>query len=216
MFRNSLHGVLFFLSLLVFPVCASAQGNIVNGDDSMQVTASADEYSDTQDRFSGFQLGVDLLLGAGRCDDKMCTYHDDEYNSENTQFLFNGGIKLGYLWGKEVLVGPELNAHYNQPWYAGGDLRVKTLIPMNSYSGITASIGFGFQYHGIISECPYYIPIQVGYDFVKSNGFVIGISLETQIAFSEETDYKPNGKEDKTVKPVLGFAGGGLHLGYIF
>ena len=216
MIRHLINIILAVCCLLMFPVCAFAQDSDVDGVNP--AVESVHMPKTAKDNFGGVQIGADILLGAGRCDDRaFCKGVTQSYDEQNIEFVAIIGIKNSYMWGEDFFFGYEINAHYQPILFGGGDLRFKMLMPIDANDGIAASVGFGLEINGIRIGAldgikgAMYIPVQIGYDHVSDNGFVIGVSVEAQIAFQRK-DFK----DADSVKAALGFIGGGIQVGYQF
>ena len=204
-----------------------------------------------KDNFGGLRLGADLMFGVGRCDDKRCIGQPDDADQENIHFATSLQLGVGYLWGNEVFVGPELNVHGGYPFLVGGDVRVRLVMPVNYNNAFTMSAGWGLVWHmKILDKFGHYImvgenssatddrmadiirnmyiPVQVGFDHVFDNGFVLGVTLECRMTFNSETNvlaYRERGlvgynyilqAEEEHAHLTFGMAGIGIHLGYAF
>ena len=206
-----------------------------------------------KDNFGGLRLGADLMLGVGRCDDKMCLGQpEDDMDQENIHIAGSLQIGVGYLWGNDAFVGPELNLHGGYPFVAGGDIRIRLVMPVNYNNAITMSAGWGLSYrfkildkfgHYIMVDensseedgrmddiiRNMYIPVQVGFEHVFDNGFVLGMTLEARMTFNSETNvlvYREKGitnnynylveAEEEHPHLTFGMATAGIHLGYKF
>ena len=240
--RHLNHLVLVLCGLLMLPVCAFAQDAAAPADNSGDVTyqprviesaetteeAAVEEVAESprlprtaKDNFGGFRLGGDIMFGVGRCDEKNCIgYNDDHKTEDNTHVAGALRIGLGYLWGNEAFVGPELNIGTGYPFWATGDVRIRLTLPVNYNNGITMSAGWGVAYrlrindkfgHYIVvgdNEHPsdklmsefyehMYIPVQVGFEHVFNNGFVFGVTLEARMTFNSETNVLGSSEERK-------------------
>ena len=235
-FSNHICHICIFLVIFIFtPFMASAQelnlsGIPDYGDESVEITtAQMDMHAISMNHFRGFQIAGSLLFGLGRCDDKMmCNEDERDWNKYETGYLTAAQIELAYLWGNDVLLGISVNGYYIVPFLGGADVRMKTVFALTPNDGITMSAGVGVGDHGNYDlECRngvcdvgetksmaphfFYIPIEIGYDHVFNNGFLLGFSIEAHMAFNNVT----RGDETK-VEPALGFAGSGIRLGYAF
>lgn len=226
----------FLFSFIFAPVMASAEEVNLSGiadysveTSAVQVDISVDTQAISLNHFRGFQIAGSLLGGLGRCDDKMmCNEDERDWNKYEIGSLTSAQIELAYLWGNDVLFGISTNVYYIIPFLIGGDVRLKMVFALTPNDGITMSAGMGFGAHGNYDlECRhgvcdvgeteydalhyFYIPVQLGYDHVFDNGFLLGVSLEAHMAFNYVTKCG-----DSRIRPALGFAGGGVRLGYVF
>ena len=234
-FRNiCLFLIFFFAPAFAFAQEVSVSASIDYRVESVEATiVEADTLvaapRTAHDNFGGFQIGATLLAGVGRCDDKIiCNEDERDWNKYTIDSLANLQLELAYLWGEDVLFGVSLNTYYIFPLLLGADVRFKMVFALTPNDGITMSSGVGVGAHGNydlvcyrgncdVGETEYgvphylYMPMQIGYDHVFDNGFLLGVSLETHMAFNNVTKCG-----ERRVMPALGFAGGGIHLGYIF
>ena len=210
-----------------------------------------------QDNFGGWFLGGDVVLGAYHFID---VYRANALTSElvlDEGWWVAGGVMFGFghLWGSQVFVGPVINATLTNP-YVSIDVRVKVAVPFTHQDAVSLFVGYGI---GVINDergsetrmiqtvdkqyddeyvdkriKGMFLPIQVAYEHVFNNGFVLGALLETRINFQvDELHYyhltneiynKYEGrlyyhsdglKRDKVV-PFVDTLFMGIHLGYKF
>ena len=213
--------------------------------DGIEESQIVKEHRTAKDNFGAIRFGGDLMFGAGRCDDKMCLGQEygQDWNQENTAFAFSLQLEAGYLWGNKAFVGPVVTLHTGYPQFVGADLRIKLVMPLNDNNGITMSAGWGygfrprmkpgFQYGNYSKNDAVidllngmYVPISIGFEHVLDNGLTFGITVEYRMAFNQrEINTRPNSEYpilvdynyvEYRIDPVLGFIGGGIHLGYKF
>ncbi len=271
--------ILLLCGLLLVPAFAFAQESAESADNSSDVvyqpriveTAEATETADAaavqneersfraprtaKDNFGGLRLGADLMFGVGRCDDKLCIGQpEDDWDQENIHFSTSLQLGVGYLWGNDAFVGPELNVHGGYPFLIGGDVRVRLVLPVNYNNAFTMSAGWGlvwrmkildkFGHYIPVDEDSspdddrmadiirnMYIPVQVGFEHVFDNGFVLGVTLEARMTFNSETNVLgvrrrlfdsadsiqySHMAEEEHAHLTFGMAGAGVHLGYAF
>ena len=269
--------ILLLCGLLLVPAFAFAQESAESADNSSDVvyqpriieTAEATETADAaavqneersfrtprtaKDNFGGLRLGADLMFGVGRCDDKLCIGQPEEdWDQENVHFSTSLQLGVGYLWGNDAFVGPELNVHGGYPFLVGGDVRVRLVLPVNYNNAFTMSAGWGlvwrmkildkFGHYIPVDEDSspdddrmadiirnMYIPVQVGFEHVVDNGFVLGVTLEARMTFNSETNVLgvrrrlfdsytqyTHMAEEEHAHLTFGMAGAGVHLGYAF
>ena len=217
---------MFLICILLFfvPCMANAQESevaAINGDTAntdieqpdIQDTDSEKEikFYTAKDNFGGWKFGADILFGKGRCDDKLCIGHSDEYNHAETSFAIKGQFQISYLWGKNVFFGPVLTGFAGYPSFVGGDIRLKLVIPIGKHhkDAVSASAGWGAQWRfNIIPETYWdyqymdrkhlhegyandlieygynYIPIEMTYEHVFDNRFILGVSAQLNITLS--------------------------------
>ena len=171
-----------------------------------------------------------------------------DYNEKRTDFVAKLQLQLSYLWGENVFFGPVLTAFGGYPSFVGGDLRLRLVIPLgkNKKDAISESAGWGGQlrfkmeneslYYDNPQEIPdasyiktgephdlfkysyMYVPIEMRYEHVFDNRFVLGLVVQYNLTFSyreyiaSQWDTEPRFKYIS----VLDMIGGGIHLGYKF
>ena len=242
--RHLNHLILVLCGLLLLPVCAFAQDAAApaenSGDAAYQprVIETADAAEDAaveenveaprlprtaKDNFGGFRLGGDIMAGIGRCDSNCIGSSDDHKQDVNLHVAGALQINLGYVWGNDAFVGPELNLGGGYPFWGTGDVRIRLVLPINYNNAISMSAGWGVTFRADINdkyghyvvigdnENPgdklmndfykyMYIPVQVGYEHAFDNGFILGVTLEARMAFNSETNVLGTKEERKTMQ----------------
>ena len=172
-----------------------------------------------EDNFGGFRFVGNVSLGAGRCDDyAFCSGHEMEINEEHYNVAGLLQAEFGFFWGRRVYFGPTLSISVGYPMFVNGAINIKMYVPFADNNAVSLSAGFGgtfhvgyvnTEYHDDDNELNYmYVPIQLGYEHVFDSRFILGASLQANIAFS----HKENGSND----PILGILAAGVNLGYKF
>ncbi len=198
----------FAMLLALFPCIASAQ--------------------DSAQRFDGAYITADFVGGIGRIDDKLFNGRGDDYDKKTYAFAWQFQLEAGYLWGSKVLVGPAVMVSGGIPSLVNGALLLKVAIPVDDANAFHVMAGFGGTLHFGYEDTLFddsvmnfiYIPIQIGYEHVFENNFILGIIFHTDITFNHKEVY-PNPKEDynKTIiqnDAILSLAGLGIRVGYKF
>ena len=201
-----------------------------------------------KDNFGGWKFGADLLFGKGRCDDRLCLGHGGDTDGQATLFAVKGQFQISYMWGENVFFGPVITGFAGYPSIVGGDIRLKLVIPVgrSNKDAVSASAGWGAQWREkIIPETVWdeqyvernhmhdgyandlveygynYIPIEMTYEHVFDNRFILGVSAQLNITISARyyvLPYDLSYNQDLGYKyiPVLDMLGLGVHLGYKF
>ncbi len=220
---SSLLFVLISLPCIAFGQDTAAVQNDSVAQESSALIEDAAESLKTiytkEDNFGGFRFVGNVLLGAGRCDDyAFCAGHEDEINDK--QYNVGGLLQaeIGYFAGKTVFVGPTLSISGGYPMLVNGAINLKMYIPFADNNALSLSAGFGGTWHiGYVDtnynddddEINYmYVPIQLGFEHVFDNRFILGASFQANITFS----HRENGGNDS----ILGMLAAGVNLGYKF
>lgn len=198
-----------------------------------------------KDNFGGWKFGADILFGKGRCDDKMCLGQPDgqHWNRESTSFAVKMQLQLSYLWGENVFFGPVLTAFGGYPSFVGGDIRLKLVIPVGKHKNdaVSASAGWGMQirekllsedfFDSYKTEHPHmkadlpsdiyeygysYIPIELTYEHIFDNRFIIGASAQLNIAIISRYYILMGDDVGYIHIPAMDMLGLGVHMGYKF
>ncbi len=215
--------VLFFL-----PYTAFGQDSVaVQNDSAVQESNALIEDASKQlktvytkeDNFGGFRFVGNISLGGGRCDDyAFCSGHDMEINEKqyNVAGLIQG--EFGYFFGKTAFFGPTLSLSVGYPMFVNGAVNIKMYVPFTDNNALSLSAGFGGTLHIGYVDTYYgdddndinyiYVPIQLGFEHVFDNRFILGASLQANITFMH--------KEDGSNDPILGMFAAGVNLGYKF
>lgn len=235
---------LFFFLMMIIPAFASAQNNryaMVVKNDSMvvnripvensstylreQVVSDTIYLSDRVDNFGGFHLSGELLFGTGRCDDKMCPGHYDDYNEEAWVLTGIFQLEAGYFWGERVFIGPTISVTSGIPIVIGAALNLKMLFPFTDKDAIGASAGIGFglnvgyegQYWWVDESFvnTMYLPFRLGYEHVFDSKWFLGLYLQANVGFIVHDPDEPH-CGDGLIEPILSSLTGGVSVGYKF
>ena len=193
--------------------------------------------------------------------DKNLLFEEPD-NSERATINAIVQVQASYLWGNNVFFGPVLNVSTGLPIVFAADLRLRLLIPLGSHKrdAVSASAGWGIalpivgvgeenilidsglnhsktrDYNGSIDSLMYF-PIEMTYEHVFDNRFVLGASIQLNInkrdryyytkennpnyvQSNENSEENPkyiiNFEHDHLMVPVIGALSAGVHLGYKF
>ena len=231
-------GALFFLFMLLVPCLAHAQDG------------AAPSF---EEKFGGWYLSADVMVGKGTFLDCNESFFDCFGYVDNNREIYEttgtmrhavahdelddlgllANLHVGYLFGTRFFVGPEISVSGGFPMLLSVDARVRVVAPIVAGHAINAAIGVGYNILDIGSRSNHniwdglYLPMQIGYDYTFDNGFMIGVSSQVNLRFSENSklknyqawiDYKSDSEiwKDDGVFSYAGFWGAGLYLGYRF
>lgn len=238
MLKKLMPSVLFVLFILLIPCLAHAQDG---------GTPSFDE------KFGGWYLSADVMVGKGTFLDCNESFYDCFGTVEENRKIYEmfgtqrhavahdeladlgllAHLHVGYLFGTRFFVSPEISVSGGFPMLLSVDARVRVVAPIVGGHAINAAIGVGYNIFDIASRSNdniwdgLYLPAQIGYDYTFDNGFVIGVSAQVNLRFSENEKLKnyqawKDSKSDSEiwkkdgVFSYAGFWGAGLYLGYRF
>ena len=225
---------LFVFILALLPAFANAQESSAPQPETQSI-----QVNQKKDNFGGLRLGANLTFGGGAFD------YIDSY-----KFAALLQLETGYLWGNHVFVGPVINFSIGFPMLLNGDIRLRMIIPVSESNAISWSAGWGMfghiaydvdeekifnpsNFHGNCDEKEVkavnymYIPIQIGFEHVFDNRFILGATAQINLAlYNQRYDYYSThekymdyyariGREYK-VKVMVGTFTAGIHLGYKF
>ncbi|MBQ9816024.1 MAG: hypothetical protein IJM59_00960 [Proteobacteria bacterium] len=173
---------------------------------------------------------------------------EQDFDEKMTGFVAKLQLQLSYLWGKNVFFGPVLTAFGGYPALVGGDLRLRLVIPLGKgkRDAVSASAGWGGQLrfkmvnewityanpydkpdvsyiktgepHDLFKYSYMYVPLEMRYEHVFDNRFVLGVVVQYNITFNYRAYSEAIEGKDLGFKyiSVLDMIGGGIHLGYKF
>lgn len=228
MYISIISGIIFLFSMAFssigfaqdYEYSMVVQKTVVN-----QENVVSDAYNPNlrKDLFGGFHFSGDIMVGIGRCDDKLCPGHYDDYNEEMTVAL--GGIQLeaGYFWGNRVFIGPTVSVTSGLPILIGAALNLKMYFTFSDHAAITASAGIGGGLHMGYEGAYYwgeesfmndmYFPFQIGYEHVFDSHWAIGLHLQANLGFIVHDPDEPH-CGDSLIEPILSSLTAGFNIGY--
>ncbi len=204
MLQNRIALICLALFLLLVPCLAQAQ---------------EDTSTSLEERFGGFYLSLDAMVGTGHsCAGYFCGNPDEEgyrsyvlehgvahkslerYFLENKRsiFSFQANVSAGYLFGTgtRLFVGPEITVSTGIPMIINFDARARFLIHLADNHALEASLGVGYSLINLLYETAkheyinIFIPMQFGYNYTFDNGIMIGVSLQLNLSVLPEKKYQ--------------------------
>ncbi len=238
----SLISSIIFFFMMIIPALASAQQyvTVVKNETPVvnripiensssylreQVASETIYLVERVENFGGFHLSGELLFGTGRCDDKMCPGHYDDYNEEAWVLTGIFQLEAGYFWGEKVFIGPTIFVTSGIPIVIGAAVNMKMVFPFTDRDAFAASAGLGFglnvQYEGQywwVDESPVnnmYLPFRLGYEHVFDSKWYVGLYFQAIVGFIVHDPDEPH-CGDGLIEPILSSFTGGVSVGYKF